>query len=164
MRELSLVDELDGGIVGDQREISVQRRREPADRRTDIAQCGFVRSLSRFEDGRIRLDQRGRAALCVACGDRLDLNPRFSDSPACVHLEPKIDDSEMAAPEAGHDSGLAVDRSALCVHAFKTDKILAGQQQVLMAEEQRIDAVELGEVLSRVLLPGGARRAVKSRE
>ena len=87
--------------------------------------------------------------------DRPDLNPRFSDPPACVHFQPKIDDSEMAAPEASHDSGFAMDRSALCVDARKTDKILAGKQQVLMAEEQRVDAVELGEILPRVLLPKG---------
>jgi hypothetical protein len=61
----------------------------------------------------------------------------------------------MAAPQAGHDSGLAVDRSAFRVHARQTDEILAGQQQVLMAEKERVDAVELGEVLSRVLLAEG---------
>ena len=44
-----------------------------------------------------------------------------------------------------------VPRSA--VDAWETDKILARKQQVLMAEEQRVDAVELGEVLARVLLP-----------
>ena len=37
----------------------------------------------------------------------------------------------------------------------KPSKILAGKQKVLMAQEQRVDAVELGEVLARVLLPSG---------
>ena len=46
-----------------------------------------------------------------------------------------------------------MDRSAVRVDARNPNKILAGQQQVLMAEEQSIDAVELGEILTRVLLP-----------
>jgi hypothetical protein len=48
---------------------------------------------------------------------------------------------------------LAVDRSALRVDARQADEILARQEQVLMAEEYRINAVELGEILTRVFLP-----------
>ena len=59
----------------------------------------------------------------------------------------------MAAPETRHDGRLAVDPSALRVDARQTDKILAGKQQVLMAQEQRINALEPGKVLARVLLP-----------
>ena len=59
----------------------------------------------------------------------------------------------MAAPETRHDRRLAVDGPALCVDARQTGKILAGKQQVLMAQEQRVNAVEPGEVLARVLLP-----------
>ena len=50
-------------------------------------------------------------------------------------------------------AGLPWIRPALRVDARQTDKILAGKQQVLMAQEQRVNAVELGEVLARVLLP-----------
>ena len=43
--------------------------------------------------------------------------------------------------------------SALRVDARQTDKILTGKQQVLMAQEQGINALEPGKVLARVLLP-----------
>ena len=118
-----------------------------------MAQRGFVRGLGRFEHGCVGLDQRDRAAVCVASRDRPDLNLSLHDPPASVHFEPKIDDSEMAAPETRHDSRLAVNGPALRVDARQTDKILAGKQQVLMAQEQRVNAAELGEVLARVLLP-----------
>jgi hypothetical protein len=46
-----------------------------------------------------------------------------------------------------------VEHSALGVGAGHADKVLAGKQQVLVAEEHRVDAVKPGEVLSGVLLP-----------
>ena len=123
-----------------------------------------MRGLGRFEHGGVRLDQRDRAAVRVASGDRPGLDPRFRDTPAAAHLELKIDDAEMAAPEAGHDRRLAVDRSALRVDARQAGKILAGKQQVLMAEEQRVNPVEPGEVLARVLLPRSREQAGKCPE
>ena len=118
-----------------------------------MTQRGFVRGLGRFEHGRVRLDQRDRAAVCVASRDRPDLNLSLDDTPAYVHFEPKVEDSEMAAPEPRHDSRLAMDPSALRIDTRQTDKILPRKQQVLMAQEQRVNAVEFGEVLARVLLP-----------
>jgi hypothetical protein len=112
-----------------------------------------VRGLGRFEYGCGRLDQRDGVAVRVASRDRPDLNLSLQDPPASIHFEPEIDDSEMAAPETRHDSRLAVDGPALSVAARQTGKILAGKQQVLMAQEQRINAAEPGEVLARVLLP-----------
>ena len=77
---------------------------------------------------------------------------RASTTRQPVHFELKINHAEMAAPETRHDSRLAVNGPALCINARQTDKILAGKQQVLMAQEQRVNAVEPGEVLARVLL------------
>ena len=59
----------------------------------------------------------------------------------------------MAAPETRHDGWLAVDGSAFRVDTWQTSEILAGKQQMLMPKDQRVDAVELGEVLARILLP-----------
>ena len=76
----------------------------------------------------------------------------------------------MTAPESRHDRGLAVDRTALGVGAGSAGKILARKQQVLMAEKQRVDAVEPREVLPRVLLsrfgrsPGNAGVAERDNE
>ena len=58
----------------------------------------------------------------------------------------------MASQRAGHESRLAVDGSAFRVDAGKAGEILARKQQVLMAEDERVDPVEPGEVLTRVLL------------
>ena len=85
---------------------------------------------------------------------------RTSTSILCTRQRPsisrqKINDAEMAAPEPRHDSWLAVDRSAFRVDAWQTDKILAGKQQVLMPKDQRVNTVELGEILARILLSPG---------
>ena len=55
--------------------------------------------------------------------------------------------------KSGHDRGPAVEHSALGVGAGQAGKVLAGKQQMLMAEEYRVDAVKPGEVLPGVLLP-----------
>ena len=118
------------------------------------AVCG----LGRFEHGIIRPDQSDRAAGRVPSLDRPGLDPRFGDTPAaCLILELKIKDSEMAAERAGHDRRLAAGGSAFRVDAGQTSKILAGKQQVLMAEDERVNPVEAGEVLTRVLLALGRR-------
>ena len=59
----------------------------------------------------------------------------------------------MAPPKTGHDCGLAVDGPPLRIDAGQAQEILAGKQQMLMAEEQSVNAVELGEVLTRIFLP-----------
>ena len=58
----------------------------------------------------------------------------------------------MAAPETRHECRHAVERAALGVDAGDAGKILAGQQQVLMAEEHRVDAADAGERQRGVLL------------
>ena len=59
----------------------------------------------------------------------------------------------MTAPETRHDGGHAMDRSAFRVDARQAHEVLAGKQQMLMAQEQGVDFVKLGEVLACVLLP-----------
>jgi hypothetical protein len=126
---LSFVDELHHRVVADQREIIAQRSRKPANGRADVANRGFVRGLGRFEHGRVRFDQRDRAAACVASRDRSDLDPRLDDLPASVHFEPKVDDSEMAAPKTRHESRLAVDGAAFCVDTRHTNKSSPGSSR-----------------------------------
>ena len=58
----------------------------------------------------------------------------------------------MAAPKTRHESRLAVDRAAFCVDTRQTNKRLTGKQQMLMAQEQRVDAIKPGEILACVLL------------
>ena len=87
---------------------------------------------------------------------------RLRNPPAAgVQLEIEIDDAEVAAPESGHDRGLAVERSALSVGAGHADKVLAGKQQMLVTEEEGVDAVEAGKVLPGILL---ARRGREPRK
>src|SRR5580692_320599 len=133
----------------------MQRRRKPAHGRANSAQRRLVRGRGRFEYGRVRLDQRNRAPIWVAAGDGSDFDCRFFRAPAVALLQEKINDTKMAAPEPGHDGWLAVDPSAFCVDVWQAGKIVAGKQQVLMPEEQCVEAVELREVLARVLLPPG---------
>ena len=97
---LGLVDKLNRRIVGDHREIGVQRRREPADRRAHIVKRRRMRGSGGVEHRRVRFDERDRGAAGVAPGDRPGLNLRLLNPPAAgVELKPEIDDAEMAAPE-----------------------------------------------------------------
>ena len=78
---------------------------------------------------------------------------RLRNPPAtAVQLEIEIDDPEMAAPVSGHDRGFAVERSARSVGAGHANKVLAGKQQMLVTEEEGVDAVEAGEILPCILL------------
>ena len=59
----------------------------------------------------------------------------------------------MAAPEAGHDGGLAVQRAGLHVDAGNVVEFLAAREgEMLVAGEDHVDAVDLGEMQRRVLL------------
>ena len=55
-----------------------------------------------------------------------------------------------------------MNRSALGVDAGPPGKIIAGKQQVLVAEKQGVDAIDLSEVLACVLLAAHRRQARNS--
>ena len=59
----------------------------------------------------------------------------------------------MAAPEARHDGRLAVQRAGLHVDARNVGEFLAAREdEMLVAGEDHVDAVDLGEMQRRVLL------------
>ena len=122
------------------------RRREPAHGRTDVAQCGLVRGLRRFEHGGVRLGERGGDAACVASGDQPDFNPHFGPLANSVSISrSRSIIPRSTAPETRHDGGRAIDHSAFFVDAREAHDILTGKQQMLMAQEQNIDSVKTRE-------------------
>ena len=119
-----------------------------------------MRCAGRFEHRSVRIDERDHSAICVAPGDRPGLDARPGHPPAVrIPLELQIDDAEVAAAKARHDRRLAMNCSARGVDAGPPGKIIAGKQQVLVAEKQGVDAIDLGEVLACVLLAAHRRQA-----
>ncbi|MNJ00245.1 hypothetical protein D3C73_1595260 [compost metagenome] len=68
----------------------------------------------------------------------------------------------MAAPEAGHDCGLAVERAGLDVDAFNAFIVRAGENQMVVAGQDDVDPfdsreLEGGVFSARTLIGGDAR-------
>ena len=68
----------------------------------------------------------------------------------------------MAAPEAGHDGGHAVQRALGDVDAVDAGEIRARQQQMLVAEKHRVDAADRRQRQGGVLFAGPRRRLARN--
>ena len=105
---------------------------------------------------RMRIHQRHDGA-AVAGEDRAVLDGRARHRPFAVrHLECQVDDSEMAAPEAGHDRGHAVQGAGRHVDAFQPAEFLGREDTVSVAEQDGVDAVDLAQEEAGILLHAAA--------
>ena len=102
--------------------------------------------LQRLDDLRVVLDRR-LVLVVDPLEDRPRLGGRRDDAPlAAVAFEQEVDQPHMRAPEAAHDGRLAVQRSLAGVDAFELLEILlAGEDQMLVAGEHRVDALDAGD-------------------
>ena len=129
------MDDAHRGIVADHGEVGgerLRRSRRPA--------RGHRRASPH---GRLRAGEHGGSAGVVGSTAR-NSALRLRDAPAAPsRLQREVDDADMAAPEARHHGRHAGERPARGVDARDPGEIRARQQQMLMADEDRVDAAEL---------------------
>ncbi len=115
-----------------------------------VASCSVLRGR---QDRRLGLHLRHDLAVDPIV-DRTQFRLEAGDRPAVAAFrEVEVDDAEMAAPEARHDGGLAVEGALLHVDAGNAGEFLAAREgEVLMAGQDDVDAVHPRQVKGRVLL------------
>ena len=86
--------------------------------------------------------------------DRAQIGRELRDLPSGRILgEFEIDEPKMAAPESRHDGGLSVKRAGLHIDARNVGEFLAAREgEMLVAGEDHVDAVDLGEMQRRIFL------------
>ncbi len=114
--------------------------------------------LDLIEDGLLRAHERGHLA-ALAGIDRAVLDLGVEHVPAAAVLcQHEIDDAQMAAPEARHRGRHFHQMAGRQVGTLDAGEIGAGEDEVLVAGEHGIDAVDGGEIKAGVLgtVAGGA--------
>ena len=141
-------DDLDRGIVCDQREIGIEWRGSRADRRAHIVERCLMFGRDRGDHVGLVLGIGDDLAVLVAVVDRPRLAGEVDDFPACAVLfQEQIDQAHMRAPEARHDGRLAQQRALDRIDPRYFLEILrAGKDEMLVAGEDRVDAFDAGEI------------------
>ncbi|MEI9982229.1 MAG: hypothetical protein WDN69_02840 [Aliidongia sp.] len=138
---LGAVDQIDRRIVADQGEEAGDRRLGAADRLAHIGERRLpAPAPPGIEQPRFRRGERGDLAT-VAPIDRPRFDREISDRPAPVlPAQRQVDDAEMAAPETGHHGRNTIQRAPSGIDARQAGIIRAGEDAMLMAGEEDINA------------------------
>ena len=135
-------DDLHRRVVGHLREVALDRRHGARHLGTHVGQRAFVFGADQLRHGRVSRHGLFRGAV----DHRAQLSPGVAGLPALRRLvQHQVDDTQVAAPEAGHHRGHAVDGAARQVHLGVAVEEAAREFTMRMAEDDGVDARHLGQ-------------------